>query len=532
MACQRIERHRDRVRPASRIETRPQRIEFCAERQRVAAPRTLVKHRCRQTRRTGHAAAIRRKTGGHQQRHLNQRCFLSLGQHHAQPVGECRPLERRQLRLRLQCRKRHSRAVHAVGRRAIIGERLDGEHERAIRQPSARGVAHRRGRRVKRFAQHRLVIRRIAGQHSVARQHIRFAAEPAHPLAAAHEIRLEAGFDPLQFVLFRSLFKQARHLFVDGLFNRIHRHAGTDGGDDHELTRDLIQARPSVHIRRQLLVVNQTTVEARCLAFRQNARRHAEQIAFGRAVRRNVPNLVEPCLRYAILRGHALRTAPLRDIRLVALHRRPRRNVAERASCQFHCLMRINIARNHQHRIGGTVELFEPRMRIFKRGGFQILFGTDHLPRIRVAGGPGVLCDQPPSDAVRLVVALAFLIQHHAALLVQPLLRQCAEQVAHAVRLHPEREGQRIARHLLKVVGSILPCGAVHAGGTDPLHRLEPIVVEVLAAVEHQMFEEVGEAGASGTFVLGTHMVPDIHGHDRRLVIFMYDDSQTVFQNG
>ncbi len=148
-----------------------------------------------------------------------------------------------------------------------------------------------------------------------------------------------------------------------------------------------------------------------------------------------------------------------------------------------------------------------------------------------MAGGPCVLRDQAPRDAVRLVVALSLLIQHHAALFVQPFLRQRTKQMAHAVRFHPQRESQRIARHLLKIVGPVLARGAVHAGGTDPLHRLEPIVVEVLAPVEHQVLKEVGKTGPSGTFVLGAHVIPDVHGHNGRLAIFVYNDSQAVFKN-
>jgi hypothetical protein len=49
-------------------------------------------------------------------------------------------------------------------------------------------------------------------------------------------------------------------------------------------------------------------------------------------------------------------------------------------------------------------------------------------------------------EAVGIVVALALLVLHHAALLIELVLGDRAEQVAHAVAFHEQREVERAGR--------------------------------------------------------------------------------------
>ena len=44
------------------------------------------------------------------------------------------------------------------------------------------------------------------------------------------------------------------------------------------------------------------------------------------------------------------------------------------------------------------------------------------------------------------------------------------------------------------------------------------------------MLEQVGEAGAAPDLVLRAHVVPDVHGHDRRLAVLVDDDGQAVVE--
>ena len=133
-----------------------------------------------------------------------------------------------------------------------------------------------------------------------------------------------------------------------------------------------------------------------------------------------------------------------------------------------------------------------------------------------------------PDLAVRLVLALPLLVLHHAALLVELGLADGADEMAHAVGLEPEREVERGDGHVVEVVGAVLVGGAVEVGGAGPLERILEFLVVVLAPVEHQVLEEVGEAGASGLLVLGAHVVPDVHRHDRRLVVLVDDQREAV----
>ena len=41
----------------------------------------------------------------------------------------------------------------------------------------------------------------------------------------------------------------------------------------------------------------------------------------------------------------------------------------------------------------------------------------------------------------------------------------------------------------------------------------------------------MGEAGLAGLFVLGTDVVPDSDGHDRRLAVLVDDDPQAVVEH-
>ncbi len=51
---------------------------------------------------------------------------------------------------------------------------------------------------------------------------------------------------------------------------------------------------------------------------------------------------------------------------------------------------------------------------------------------------------------------------------------------------------------------------------------------DVPAALEHEVLEEVGEAGLAGLLVLGADVVPEVDGHDGRDVVGRHDDAQAV----
>ena len=124
-----------------------------------------------------------------------------------------------------------------------------------------------------------------------------------------------------------------------------------------------------------------------------------------------------------------------------------------------------DVAGEHEHRVGGAVVGAEPVLHVLERGRVEVFHRADGLPRIRMAGRIGVCGDDLGDLAVGLVLALALLVLHHAALLVEHLLVDGAEQVAHAVGFHPQRHVERRGRHVLEVVGAVEPGGAVQLGG-------------------------------------------------------------------
>ncbi len=145
--------------------------------------------------------------------------------------------------------------------------------------------------------------------------------------------------------------------------------------------------------------------------------------------------------------------------------------------------------------------------------------------------GIRVLRDRYPHPAVGLVLPLPFLVLHHPPLLIELGLVDGAQEMPHAVGLHPQRDVEGGRGNVLEVIGAIVIGGTVEVGGPQRFEHLEVVVVVVLAAVEHQMLEEVGETGTPGFLVLRAHMVPDVHCDDGCLVILMDDQGEPIVED-
>ena len=190
----------------------------------------------------------------------------------------------------------------------------------------------------------------------------------------------------------------------------------------------------------------------------------------------------------------------------------------------------VDVARQHQHGVGGAIEGAEPFAHVVERGGVEVLHRPDRQRAVRMpwrkAGPEHGLRDL----AVGAILALPLLVLHDAALFVEARLRDHPEQVAHAVAFHPQREVERRGRHVLEVIRAVEAGGAVDAGRADQLERLEVLVVVVLGALEHQVFKQVREAGSSRGLVLGADVIPEVDCHDRRLAIGVHDHREAVVE--
>ena len=188
----------------------------------------------------------------------------------------------------------------------------------------------------------------------------------------------------------------------------------------------------------------------------------------------------------------------------------------------------IDVAGQDQHRVVRSVPGAEPRFHVVERGGVEVVHRTDRAVVIGMAARIQLAVDLVVGLAVGLILALPLLVLHHAALLVEHLLVDRSEEVAHAIGLHPQRHVDRGCRHVLEIVRAIEPGRAVHVGAANQFERREIFAGCILRAVEHQMLEEVREPAPTGRLVFAAHVVPDVHRDDRRLAVGVHHHTEAV----
>ena len=172
----------------------------------------------------------------------------------------------------------------------------------------------------------------------------------------------------------------------------------------------------------------------------------------------------------------------------------------------------------------------KPTLHRVERRRVQVRHGADHGVAIGRAVGEQPAEQLVLNQAIGLVVVLPLLVLDDAALLVEHALRDRAGQPAHPIRFEKQRALQRPGRHRFEIVGAIEAGGAVVIGRADAFQRHEEVVGRVLAAVEHQMLEQVREAGAALGFEGGADIVPDADRDHRGLAVGVHDHAQAVGQ--
>ena len=175
------------------------------------------------------------------------------------------------------------------------------------------------------------------------------------------------------------------------------------------------------------------------------------------------------------------------------------RQVAEVALRRGEPLLRRDVADQGEHAVVGAVVATEEVVHVLEAGRVEVLHRPDRRVVVGVPGGEhrGVHLDEGRAVG-HVVVALALLLLDHVPLVVEVLLRDRVEQVPVPVGLHPEGQLVGTLGDGLEVVGAVEPGRRVEAAALG--HQPGEVLAagDVPRPLEHQVLEEVGEAGAPG----------------------------------
>ena len=117
----------------------------------------------------------------------------------------------------------------------------------------------------------------------------------------------------------------------------------------------------------------------------------------------------------------------------------------------------IEVADDREARVVRRVVLAEESLHVVELRRLDVLVRADHVAVVRMALREERLDERLLGDAVRLVLdALTPLVADDVLLVRERRLVDLLEQVAHAVRLEPQRELELIRRHRLEVVGAVV----------------------------------------------------------------------------
>ena len=145
--------------------------------------------------------------------------------------------------------------------------------------------------------------------------------------------------------------------------------------------------------------------------------------------------------------------------------------------------------------------------------------------------GERLVVDDLVQPAVRLVVdPHPPLFLHHLALVGERVLVDPERR--HPVGFEPQHQRQVLRRHRLPEHRLVVGRVGVALAADRRDHRRVRLGLDVLRALEHQVLEEVREAGAARLLVLRADVIPELQVHDRRRVVLGQDHRQAVRQRG
>ena len=207
----------------------------------------------------------------------------------------------------------------------------------------------------------------------------------------------------------------------------------------------------------------------------------------------------------------------------------PGRDRPEVSLDHAHRLVGVEVTGQAEDRVARGVVGGEEGGRVVEGRGFQ--FGE--VPVAVVGVGERAERDRgkrdPREPAVGAIEHVdADLLLHDGDLVLQVLLRDA--RGAHPVGLEEQGELQRPGREQLEVVRVVGMRAAVEcaAGALDVLRVLG--LADVLAALEHQVLEEVGEPRPPLRLAAKPHVVVDAHAHDGGRLVGSQHDPKPVAQ--
>ncbi len=206
-------------------------------------------------------------------------------------------------------------------------------------------------------------------------------------------------------------------------------------------------------------------------------------------------------------------------------------DVGEVALDQSQRVLHVDVTDNGEHGVTRRVVLVEEVLGVVQARGLELM----EVPVAVVGVREGVERDRREGDPREATVGAVHdvhtnLFLNHRDLVVQVLPGDPGG--THPVGLEEQGTFQRPGRQKLVVVGVIRMGGPVE-GAPGCLHVLRVLgLTDIFAALEHQMFEQVRETGASFRFGPETDVVVDGHGDNRSCAIRSQYNAQTIREGG
>ena len=299
---------------------------------------------------------------------------------------------------------------------------------------------------------------------------------------------------------------------------------------DAEVASHLVSVVGDPHRLGDALVMHQDAVQPRAFAVTQDVGEDGQSSLVLVEAGHGRPSQVQARHQHLVVKRDVYRPAQRRVGPVGANQAVARRQIAKVPLHQLARLLRVDVACYGKAGIGRRVEALEEGMSVLHSRYVQVLVVANSGPVVGMGQGiQGLLDAQSGHTVWAVLVALPALVLYHIPLYVETPLVQSIKQEAHPVRLQPQGQLQVLHRDVLPVVGAVQIGGAVEVG--PHLHQgLKIALVVVLGPLEHQVLEQVGIACLAGDLILGTDVIPDIHGHHGQGVVLVQDDVQAVGQ--